>query len=227
MLGAKSQNSIEIPIADSGSKSDPNLIEFRLKFGSKFVEIRSKSARNSIKIPHPEFARISISINGSNFVLTWSIFIRNCSNFYRDCRPAAHRAEPPFLLAGAALRPCFSLDFLVQNCSKFDQIFDSRSCSNLASRLAPNCSDFDPYFDLSSIKIARNSMEIPIPKLVRISSAQNCSNFAQNCLNFDGWGTSGARWARSRSSPGTPWVPWGAQGGSRDRFCIDFGCPGD
>ena len=126
------------------------------------------------------------------------------------------------MLAGAALRPCFGLGFLVQNCSNFDQIFDSRICSNFDSNLDPNCSEFDPYFDLSLIKIARNSIQIPLPKSVRISSAQNCSNFGQNCLNFDGESTSGARWARFRSSLGTSWVPWGAPAGSRDRFWLPW-----
>ena len=50
---------------------------------------------------------------------------------------------------------------------------------------------------------------------------------AQRTLPGRSRGTPGARRGRSRSSTSTPWAPWNAPGGCRDRFPNDFGCPGD
>ena len=63
--------------------------------------------------------------------------------------------------------------------------------------------------------------------LFEFRSLKIASLGAQRTLPGRSRGTPGARRGRSRSSPSTPWAPWGAPGGSRDRFPVDFGCPRD
>ena len=63
--------------------------------------------------------------------------------------------------------------------------------------------------------------------LFEFQSRQIASLGAPQTLPGRSRGTPGARRGRSRSSPSAPWAPWGAPGGSRDRFAVNFGCPGD
>ena len=147
-------------------------------------------------------------------------------------------AEPLFLLTGAVLRACSGFELSVRISIKIQSKFDRSSIDapflawgrlpiqfgakfdqisiTLRSKFVQNCSNLDGSALRSYSVLISHQMSIKLrPNLVR-----NWSNFDQNVVP-----------EHSLGRPGVPGAllgaPWGAQGRHRDRFSVDFGCPGD